>query len=165
MGALLTTWSAHQGAAESIRLCPDANSVLTMGSDFVVKHWALSNGDNSECKKMWRLKDEDAETNQMGRPLLCLGPKGYFAVSESTPKLKDNVENPTIQEEHSESAPSPQQGLFNVLIKNIDEQNQSEEMAVGGHSKMITALDWHTDSNMLATCSLDGTLRTFEMRK
>ena len=38
-----------------------------------------------------------------------------------------------------------------------------DSVVVGGHSKVITAIDWHKDSKMLATSSVDGTLRIFEV--
>ena len=68
---------------------------------------------------MWRLRDDDeAADSVQGVPLLCLGPKGHFAVSESTPRSKENADSPTIQrEEHSATAPTKQQqGLFILLF-------------------------------------------------
>ena len=65
--------------------------------------------------------------------------------------------------------------IYNVMIKNIDDKNdsfsndnhnnnkQTKNIVVGGHSKIITAIDWHKESQMLATCSVDGTLRIFEV--
>ena len=77
--------------------------------------------------------------------------------------------NHTIQEEKNESVRKKEsKGVFNVVIKNINDSTNGDkpspdEIAVGGHSKMITAIDWHKDSKMLATCSVDGTLRIFEV--
>lgn len=180
--SLLTAWSAHQGAIQSIHLCDDANSILTIATDFIVKYWQLNNDENA-CKKIWRLRDDDLEKEIGSKPrphwrkrgsvpLLCLGPNQFFAATESRPRVKEENEetgNHTIQEEKNESVRKKEsKGVFNVVIKNINDSTNGDkpspdEIAVGGHSKMITAIDWHKDSKMLATCSVDGTLRIFEV--
>merc|ERR1712190_215519 len=106
----------------------------------------------------------------MGRgsvPLLCLGPNQFFAATESRPRVKekDNEEVDTqtmIEEEKNESIRKKEsKGVFNVMIKHINDSMSStpdpDDIAVGGHSKMITAIHWHKESKMLATCSVDGT--------
>ena len=199
----LTKWNAHRGCIQSIHLCDDANSIISIAKDFIVKHWQLNNNDNS-CKKIWRLKDEniivkskinDNSNEDIIVPLLCLGPKNFFAVTEPEARLHDNNNNgknyatSSINEEKENSVNNNDNNnngninqdtmIYNVIIKNIDDKNDSYtqsgnnnnniniknegDIIVGGHSKIITAIDWHRESQMLATCSVDGTLRIFEV--
>merc|ERR1712228_797127 len=138
----LTTWIAHKGGIQSIHLCDDANSIISIAEDFVVKHWQINN-DNNECKKVWKLQQQSNDI----LPLLCLGPNNFFAVTQSKAVRDENKENEL---------------LYNVMIKNIENESDSE-IVIGGHSKIITAIDWHKESQMIATCSFDGTLRIFQV--
>ena len=210
----LTKWNAHYGKIQSIHLCDDANSIISIGNkDFIVKHWQLNN--ENSCKKIWRLKDEnkwklkgmdtrasianyDDDDNDI-IPLLCLGPKNFFAVTEPQPRYHGNESGGGSSISPSKSGSIKEDGenddntdnsinsntnintdtmIYNVMIKNIDDKNDSysgqdntnnannkitEDIVVGGHSKIITAIDWHKESQMLATCSVDGTLRIFEV--
>eukprot|EP00483_Globobulimina_turgida_P001023 UN01025 len=160
----LTKWNAHSGHISSIYLCQDTNSIVSIARDFCVKHWQLNN-DNNSCKKVWRFKGSDEDIV----PLLCLGPNNYFAVTQSKANVNVNEQKLTGQDDDNnkneeEKIKENASSIYNVVIKNIEDGSEgSPEIVVGGHSKIITAIDWHKESQMLATCSVDGTLRIFQI--
>ena len=148
----LSSFNAHNGAIQSIHLCDDANSILSIAQDFIVKHWQIMN-DSDSCKKIWKLAENQSDANKNILPLLCLGPNNFFAVTQSETTKNENGPN----EEHKEG-----EFLYNVMIKNLnsEEMNGSDvDIVIGGHSKVITAIDWHKDSQMIATCSVDDLAR------
>jgi len=145
----LMSWNGHCGAIQSIHLCDDANSILSIAKDFVVKHWQINN-DKNLLKREWKLQTND----DLIVPLLCLGPNNFFAVTQPNAIKNDGKEDNV--EKKSEF-------LYNVMIKNISDANEELDILIGGHSKIITAIDWHKESQMIATSSSDGTLRIFQI--